>query len=284
TGLVGRTVRSVHSGDGSVYEMLRDCLRRDEPVALATVVATTHVTGLGAKLLVRRGAGPVGTLGDAGLDSTAGSDCLGALASGQSSLRHYGPHGEVNQDTTTVFVEAFSPPPSMIILGAVDFSAALASVAKVLGYRVVVCDARAVFATEVRFPGVDEVVVDWPDRYLDRVAAELGQRDAVCVLTHDTKFDVPAIVAALATDVGYIGAMGSRRTTEQRDARLREVGVSENDLARVRAPIGLDLGARTPQETAVSICAEIIARQTGTDSVVSLSQGSGTIHRRAAAS
>lgn len=268
---------SSKSADGSVYEVLRDCLRRDEPVALATVVATTGAAGLGAKLLVRR-SGTVGTLGEPRLDTVAGRDSLGALASGQSSLRHYGPHGEIGQETVTVFVEAFSPPPRMIILGAVDFSAALASMARVLGYRVVVCDARGVFATKGRFPAAEEVVVDWPDRYLSRVEPELGPRDAVCVLTHDTKFDVPAIVAALATDVGYIGAMGSRRTKERRDARLREVGVTDEGLARVRAPIGLDLGARTPAETAVSICAEIIACQTGTDAVISLSQGSGAIH------
>jgi xanthine dehydrogenase accessory factor len=111
------------------------------------------------------------------------------------------------------------------------------------------------------------------------VASELGPRDAVCVLTHDTKFDVPALVAALATKVGYIGAMGSRKTKDRREAKLREVGVGDEDLSRVRAPIGLDIGARTPEETAISICAEIIACQTGTDSVGSLSQGSGPIHR-----
>jgi xanthine dehydrogenase accessory factor len=263
---------------GSVYETLRDCLRRDEPVVLATVVATIDAVGLGAKLLVRR-SGSLGTLGDPGLDSAAGRDCLGALVSGKSSLLHYGPHGEINQENLTVFVEAFGQPPKMIILGAVDFSAALASIASVLGYHVVVCDARPVFATPGRFPAAHEVVVDWPDRYLAKVASDLGPRDAVCVLTHDAKFDVPAIVAALGTEVGYIGAMGSRRTKERRNDRLREVGVSDEDLARVRAPIGLDIGARTPEETAVSICAEIIASQTGTESVISLSQGSGSIHR-----
>jgi xanthine dehydrogenase accessory factor len=269
---------SSKSAASSVYEVLRDCLRRDEPVALATVVAADEATGLGAKLLVRR-AGTVGTLGDPGLDSSAGRDALGALVSGRSTLRHYGLHGEIGQETVTVFVEAFSPPPRMIILGAVDFSAALASMARILGYRVVVCDARAVFATKERFPAADEVVVDWPDRYLSRVGPELGPRDAVCVLTHDTKFDVPAIVAALATEVGYIGAMGSRRTTQRRDARLREAGVTDEGLDRVHAPIGLDLGARTPEETAVSICAEVIASQTGTEEVMSLSAGSGPIHR-----
>jgi xanthine dehydrogenase accessory factor len=269
---------------GPLYEILRDCLRREEPVALATVVASAEAAPLGAKLLVRRDGEILGTLGNPELDSVAGRDTRGALVSGQSSLRHYGPHGEIRQDEVTVFVEAFSPPPRMIVLGAVDFSAALSAVAKVLGYRVVVCDARAVFATRGRFPAADEVVVDWPDRYLRKVGADLGPRDAVCVLTHDTKFDVPAIVAALETEVGYIGAMGSRRTKDRREAKLREAGVSDNLLSRVHAPIGLDLGARTPEETAISICAEIIARQTGTDVVTSLSRSSGAIHRNAPAS
>jgi xanthine dehydrogenase accessory factor len=160
----------------------------------------------------------------------------------------------------------------------------LSAVAKVLGYRVTVCDARAVFATRGRFPAADEVVAEWPDRYLTRVGPELGPRDAVCVLTHDTKFDVPAIIAALATDVGYIGAMGSRRTKARREEKLREAGVDDAGLDRVRAPIGLDLGARTPEETAISICAEIIASQTGTEMVTSLSRSTGAIHRNAPAS
>lgn len=267
------------AGGAPIYEVLRDCLQREEPVAVATVVASVDEGRLGAKLLVRADGEPLGTLGDPGLDSVVGRDTLGAVVSGQSSTRHYGLHGEVRQEDVTVFIEAFSPPPKMIILGAVDFSAALSALAKVLGYRVVVCDARAVFATAERFPAADEVVVDWPDRYLSRVGAELTARDAVCVLTHDTKFDVPAIVAALATKVGYLGAMGSRRTKDRRDARLREAGVREEDLGRVRAPIGLDLGARTPEETAVSICAEIIATQTGTEVVLPLSHSSGAIHR-----
>jgi xanthine dehydrogenase accessory factor len=272
-------VSAKHPEVGSLYEVLRDCLRRNEPVALATIVATAGPTGLGAKLLVRRGGEAIGSLGDPGLDGSVGRDAAGAVASGQSSLHHYGRQGEIGQDAVTVFVESFSPPPLMIILGAVDFSAALASLAKMLGYRVVVCDARPVFATAQRFPDAHEVVVDWPDRYLSRVATELGPRDAVCVLTHDTKFDVPAIVTALATEVGYIGAMGSRRTTERRNVRLREAGVTDDQLARVRAPIGLHLGARTPEETAVSICAEIISCQTGIDEAIPLSEGSGAIHQ-----
>jgi xanthine dehydrogenase accessory factor len=155
-------------------------------------------------------------------------------------------------------------------------------VAKVLGYRVVVCDARPVFATDARFPGADEVVVSWPDRYLLSIADQLGARDAVCVLTHDPKFDVPAIVAALSTRVGYLGAMGSRRTHSERSHRLVEEGVSQIDLARVMGPIGLDIGARTPEETAVSICAEIIALRVGgpgRGALSSLRDAAGPIHR-----
>jgi len=165
----------------------------------------------------------------------------------------------------------------MIIFGAVDFTAALARAAGLLGYHVTVCDAREVFATRARFPMADEVVCDWPDRHLAGVGAALGPRDAICVLTHDAKFDVPAIVAALGTNVGYLGAMGSRRTHADRVERLREAGVEDTGLARVMAPIGLDIGARTPEETAVAICAEIIALRTGRVAP-SLRDASGPIH------
>jgi xanthine dehydrogenase accessory factor len=161
----------------------------------------------------------------------------------------------------------------------VDFTAALGRVAKLLGYRVTVCDARAVFATRARFPMADEVVVEWPDRYLAKVGQNLGPRDAVCVLTHDPKFDIPAIMAALATGAGYIGAMGSRRTHTERVERLREAGASDKDLARVMSPIGLDIGARTPEETAVSVAAEIIALRTGRRAP-SLRDAAGPIHPR----
>jgi xanthine dehydrogenase accessory factor len=177
-----------------------------------------------------------------------------------------------------VFIEALVPPPRMLIFGAVDFTAALARAAKALGYHVTVCDARAPFATVQRFPMANEVVVDWPDRHLATVADLLGPRDAICVLTHDHKFDVPAIVAALDTDVGYIGAMGSRRTHAERVERLREAGATDAQLERVMAPIGLDIGARTPEETAVAICAEIIALRTGR-AAPSLRDASGPIHR-----
>jgi xanthine dehydrogenase accessory factor len=258
----------------SLYETLRDALRAQEPVALATVVAGPH---LGAKLLVRPGMEPLGTLGDDGLDRVVTRDARGELEAGLTSTRHYGEHGEAREDAVHVFIESFAPPPRMIIFGAVDFTAALTRVAKVLGYRVVVCDARAVFATVQRFPFADEVVNDWPDRYLAKVGDDLGPRDAVCVLTHDHKFDVPAIASAVKTRVGYLGAMGSRRTHESRIERLREAGVTDDEITRVRSPIGLDIGARTPEETAVSICAEIIAARTGRGSQ-SLRDTAGPIH------
>ncbi len=166
----------------------------------------------------------------------------------------------------------------MVIFGAVDFTAALVKVGKILGYRVTVCDARPVFATRARFPMADEVVVSWPDRYLAEVGPLLGPRDAICVLTHDPKFDVPAIVSALETGVGYLGAMGSRRTTDNRNARLQEAGVSDEGIARVMGPIGLDIGARTPEETAIAICAEIIALRTGKEAP-SLRDREGPVHR-----
>ena len=185
--------------------------------------------------------------------------------------------GRPTRREVSVFIESFAPPPQLLIFGAVDFTGALARVGKVLGYRVTVCDAREVFATKARFPFADEVVVDWPHRLLDRVGPTLGPRDAVCVLTHDPKFDVPAVRAALETDVGYLGAMGSRRTTDDRNRRLRDEGVTDDQLARVMAPIGLDLGARTPEETAVSIMAEIIASRTGR-AAPSLRDSYGAIH------
>ncbi len=166
----------------------------------------------------------------------------------------------------------------MWIFGSVDFTAALGRVAKVLGYHVVICDARAVFTTPRRFPMADELIVDWPHRLVEARGAELGPADAICVLTHDPKFDVPAIVAALRTGVGYLGAMGSRRTHEDRTERLRAEGVSEEDLARIMSPIGLDIGARTPEETAVSIIAEVIAQRTGRPAP-SLRDTEGDIHR-----
>ena len=267
--------RPVAGEETPLYEVLRDALRANEPIALATVTAGGNV---GAKLLVRPDLPVLGSLGDADLDRVVARDAVGELESGITVTRHYGEHGEARERDVEVFIESFAPAPQLVIFGAVDFTAALTRAGKLLGYRVTVCDAREVFATKARFPMADEVVCDWPDRLLSRVGPSLGPRDAVCVLTHDTKFDVPAIVAALETRVGYLGAMGSRRTHAKRVERLQEAGVDDAGLKRVMAPIGLDIGARTPEETAISICAEIIAQRTGRDAP-SLRDSEGPIHR-----
>jgi xanthine dehydrogenase accessory factor len=260
----------------TLFDALRDALRDEAPVALATLI-DGPAGQLGAKLLVRPDENAMGTLGDVDLDRVVARDALGELAAGLTATRHYGLHGEARQSDVAVFVESFAPPPRMVIFGAVDFTSALVKVAKILGYRVTVCDARAPFATEARFPLADEVVLGWPDRYLAEFGPTLGLRDAVCVLTHDPKFDVPAIVAALATNVGYLGVMGSRRTHADRLVRLEEAGVDAAARDRLMAPIGIDIGARTPEETAVAICAEIIALRTGRNAP-SLRDQEGPIH------
>jgi xanthine dehydrogenase accessory factor len=259
----------------ALYDVLRERLRAQQPVGLVTVVSGPAV---GSKLLVQPDEAPQGTLGDSELDRVVGRDALAELDAGWSGVRHYGAHGEANEDAVQVFIESFAPPPRMVIFGAVDFTAALAKVAKVLGYHVTVCDAREIFATRKRFPMADEVIVDWPNRVMASIGPTLGPRDAVCVLTHDPKFDVPAIDGALASRVGYVGVMGSRKTHAKRLERLAEVGVTDPvALARVMAPIGIDIGARSPEETAISVVAEIIALRTGRKAP-SLRDGAGPIH------
>jgi xanthine dehydrogenase accessory factor len=254
-------------------------LAADQPAALATVITGPHV---GAKLLQPEGGEPIGSLGNAMLDATVARDAAGELAAGTTRARHYGLQGEAWREDVMVFIESFVPPPRMVIFGAIDFSAALVKVAHVLGFRVTVCDARSAFATPARFPLADEVVTDWPQRHLALVGQTLTTRDAICVLTHDPKFDVPAIVSALETPVGYIGVMGSRRTHRERLERLMAEGVDATGIARLRSPIGLDLGARTPEETAVSICAEIIAARAGRQEIFPLTESEGPIHARTA--
>ena len=266
----------------AIYPTLAAAIRDEEPVALITVIDGGAV---GAKLVVRPDHSPLGSLGNDELDRVAHRDALAELEAGRSGVRHYGPAGEttpedlVDTPIVRVFVESWAPPPQMWIFGAVDFTAALAKVAKVLGYRVTVCDAREVFATRRRFPMADEVRVTWPTPMFDERGDQLGTRDAVCILTHDPKFDVPAVQGALATGVGYIGVMGSRTTHARRMERLAEAGIDDpTQLDRLMSPIGIDIGARTPEETAVSICAEIIARRTGRVTP-SLRDGEGPIHQ-----
>ncbi|WJV45442.1 XdhC family protein [Streptomyces flavofungini] len=209
------------------------------------------------------------------LDRTVAGEARALLDAGRTATVGIGADGSRCGQPLTVLVESSVPPPRMIVFGAIDFASALVRVGKFLGYHVTVCDARPVFATSVRFPDADEIVVEWPHEYLERT--EVDGRTVLCVLTHDAKFDVPLLRLALRLPVAYVGAMGSRRTHQDRNRRLREVGVSELELARLRSPIGLDLGARTPEETALSIAAEIVASRRG-GSGVSLTGAHTPIH------
>ncbi|CAN5202530.1 XdhC family protein [soil metagenome] len=239
------------------------------PVAVVTVVEHPDPTWWGRRLIVRPddASTPVqGTFGSPRADAAAADDVRGLLANGRSELLTYGPDGQRRGEGMRVFCASYAPKPRMLVFGAIDFAAAVARLGAFLGYRVTVCDARPVFATRSRFPDADEVVVDWPHRYLqDQVeAGATDPRTVVCVLTHDPKFDVPLLEVALRLpEVAYVGAMGSRRTHDDRMARLHQLGMTTDELARLSSPVGLDLGARTPEETAVSIAAEIIALRWG---------------------
>jgi xanthine dehydrogenase accessory factor len=259
------------------------------PVALATVIEHPDAAWLGRRMVVRPPGGivpdevhatpagdlftssgtiptVVGSMGSARADDAVRDDAMGLLAAGHNATLTYGPDGERRGEGMRVFVWAFAPKPRLLVFGAIDFAAAVARVGAFLGYHVTVCDARPVFATNSRFPEADDVVVDWPHRYLtaELEAGRIDPRTVVTVLTHDPKFDVPLLEVALRLpEVAYVGAMGSRRTHEDRLARLREAGLSEAELDRLSSPIGLDLGARTPEETAISIAAEIIAGRWG---------------------
>ncbi|HYZ55102.1 MAG TPA: XdhC/CoxI family protein [Streptosporangiaceae bacterium] len=239
---------------------LAAAVQREEPMAVATVIAGPGQ--IGARRVIYADGAAAGTLGAGDrLDAAVDDDARGMLAQGQTGVRRYGALGERRGDELAVFVNSFAPPPRMLVFGAIDFAAAVARIGKFLGYRVTVCDARGVFATPARFREADEVLVEWPHRYLE--SATVDERTVICVLTHDPKFDVPLLEVALRTPAGYIGAMGSRRTHEDRLSRLREAGLTDAELARLRSPIGLDLGARTPEETAVSIAAELIQLRWG---------------------
>jgi xanthine dehydrogenase accessory factor len=279
-GIIDVFVESVSRSSFPELEAVADDIDAHRPVAVATVIAHPDPHRVGRRLVVRPDA-LTGSLGSPRADAAVADDARGLLAVGRCEVLEYGPDGQRLGDGMEVFVSSYAPRPRMLVFGAIDFAAALARQGSFLGYRVTVCDARPVFATRTRFPTADEVVVDWPHRYL-AAQAEAGAIDkstVICVLTHDPKFDVPVLEVALRLPhVGYVGAMGSRRTHDDRMDRLRAAGLTDVELSRLSSPIGLDLGARTPEETAVSIAADIIARRWGGGGRP-LAEVTGRIHR-----
>ncbi len=274
-------VEAVSLASHSELEIIAAAVTAGRPIAMATVVEHPDAGQVGRRLLVDPDREPRGTLGSTRLDAAVADDVRGLLASGHSGCLTYGPDGERLGTGLRVFAAVLAPRPRMLVFGASDFAAAVARVGGFLGYRVTVCDARPLFATPVRFPDTDELVVDWPHRYLaaEAAAGRVDTRTVLCVLTHDPKFDVPLLEVALRLPVGYVGAMGSRRTHEERLTRLREVGLTDAELDRLASPIGLDLGARTPEETAVSIAAELVRHRWGGDGRP-LSEVEGRIHHQ----
>lgn len=247
---------------------LRQGIDAGEPLALVSTLA-----GAPEWALVR--------LGEPSPWPLIGGDIAALVRAGRSALAGADRCEPDQSALPRVFVQAFAAPPRMILAGANAFVRALSRTGSQLGYRVTVVDAREVFATAAQFPHAHEVVIAWPHRYL-RAEAEAGRidgRTVVCVLTHDPKFDVPMLAAALtAVPVAFVGALGSRRTHAERMERLREEGITDDQLRRLHSPLGLDLNARTPEETAISIAAQIIAETSG-GSGRALGDTDGPIHR-----
>ncbi|MEV6759702.1 XdhC/CoxI family protein [Streptomyces sp. NPDC051105] len=269
-------VQRVEPADGTRLTAVLEAVALGRPAAVAQIVdGPQRLLGRTLRVFGDTGAHD-GSLGSEQADRTVAAQAHALLRAGRAGRIEVGGDADSCPERLSVLIHASAPRPRMLIFGAVDFAAALSRAGNLLGYRVTVCDARPVFATPARFPHADEVVVDWPHRYLEHT--DVDARTAVCVLTHDTKFDIPLLRLALGLPVGYIGAMGSRRTHDHRLDLLREAGVPETRLALLHSPIGLDLGAHTPEETAVSITAEIIAHA-NRGSGLPLSRGTGPIHR-----
>ncbi|MFE9774687.1 XdhC family protein [Streptomyces sp. NPDC005931] len=265
-------VRAVTPGTDPAFAAVAESVAAGDPVAVATVADGPAPRGAVLAVWPDRVSG---TLGTSGLDAAVTADARGELALGGTGLRHYGPRGQRREDVVSVFLQSFAPPPRMLVFGAIDYAAAVARMGLFLGYRVTVCDARPAFATPGRFPEAVEVVVEWPHRYLR--GTDTDGRTVICVLTHDPKFDVPLLEEALRRPAAYIGAMGSRRTHTERTERLVAAGLTARELGRLRSPVGLDLGARTPEEVAVSVAAEIVALRWG-GSGAPLSATHGAVH------
>lgn len=272
-GTIELLVEAIDPGRLPFFGDVISSVAAEEPVATATVVGGDG--GLGEKLAIWSDR-TVGSLGADGLTLAATEDARAMLEQGRTGMRAYGPQGQRRPDGVEVFISSFAPRPRMIVFGAIAFAQAVAEVGHFLGYHVTVCDARPTFATGDRFPDADEIIVEWPHRFLERT--DVDERTVICVLTHDPKFDVPVLEIALRTQAAYVGAMGSRQTHDERLARLRERGMRDEELVRLASPIGLDIGGRTPEETAVSIAAEIIQRRWG-GTGRPLSHTTGELHR-----
>lgn len=259
-----------------VLEAVRAEVEAGRPVALATLLDGAFAGATMAVLAERRVSG----FGHSDLlDANVERDSRGFLDEGRSAVRRYSASGETMGSDLRVAIHAFATPPRMVVFGAIDFSAALARAASEIGYAVTIVDARQAFASSPRFAEHAEVVISWPREYL--AGETLGPRDAILVFTHDPKFDEPALIAALETEAGYIGALGSRHTHADRSQRLRAAGISQADLERIASPCGLDVGARTPAETAVAVLAEMLALRAGRPGG-RLAESSGPIHSRPA--
>jgi len=244
-----------------LYEELKDLLGQEKGVAMATVVrGPEHV---GAKLLVLPGKKTDGTLGNEALDVLVVEDAERAIWNGEARTNSYTVESETGALPFDVFIEGFPPPPTLIIVGAGHIAIPLTTFAKTLNYRVVVIDARAAFATRERFPHADELIVEWPDEVLEKM--DLNPSTSVAVLTHDPKFDEPTLKVLLSRQVGYVGAIGSRKTGEERNERLRKQGLMDEQISSIHGPIGLNIGATSPEEMALAIMAEIVAARHGKD-------------------
>ncbi|GCF07374.1 XdhC family protein [Dictyobacter arantiisoli] len=243
-----------------LYEELRTALNQEQAIAIATLLrGTDHV---GAKLLIYPDAVTHGTLGDPELDQRVSSDAEQAIWSGKAAIHSYTlENTAMAQEQIDVFIEGFPPPPELIIVGAGHIAIPLTTFARALNYRVVIIDARSAFATPERFPHANELIVAWPDEVLQQ--RTLYPSTSVAVLTHDPKFDEPTLKVILTRRVGYVGAIGSRKTSAERAERLLQQGLTEEQIKCIHGPIGLDIGARTPEEIALSIMAEIVAQRHG---------------------
>ncbi len=238
------------------WQALCQAIENQRPAALGT--GLTPAPLLGRKLVVVGDDTTIGSI-EPGLDQQVAAEARSLMPEGGTRVLAL----PWRDEEATVFIEAFPPPQRLFIVGATHTAMPLCRMAKVLGFRVTVVDARSAFATEERFPEADEVVRSWPGEVLEK--ATLDANSYVVTLTHDAKFDLPALAQAMRSEAGYIGALGSRRTHERRKVQLRQQGFSDSDLARIHAPVGLDIGGRTPEEIALSILAEMQAVRHGRD-------------------